>query len=129
MRSALHRALAFAVATFIALLLADLAVWGGYQGMHPREELGSQLLIHGAMHASVLVLSIVGAGTAFLLLRRRLPSLRAALWCGIGFAALSFFVLVASFNEAGFVGAGAWLLLGSATIAVFGALIAGRHEG
>jgi multidrug transporter EmrE-like cation transporter len=81
------------------------------------------------IHASVLVLTIMGAGIAFLLLRQRLPSIRVAVWSGIGFAALSFFVLVASFNEGGLLGASAWLLLGSAAVAALGALVGARRGG
>jgi hypothetical protein len=129
MNQALHRTFAFAGTAFVVLLLADLAVWGGYQGMHPRDELPSQLIMHGAMHVSVLVLSVIGAAVAFFFLRRRLPSTKVASVFGAVFATLSFFAIVAAFTAAGFIGAGAWLLLGSATIALLCGLIAGRNEG
>jgi hypothetical protein len=129
MKPAIHRTLVFAITAFLMLLIADLVVWGAYQGMHPRDELRSQLLMHGVMHASVLVLSLIGAATAFLLLRKRLPSTKGAALFGAIFATLSFFAIVAAFASGGFVGAGAWLLLGSAAMAILSGVVARRHEG
>lgn len=129
MKAAAYRTLAFAGTAFVLLLVADLAVWGGYQGMHPRDQLESQLIMHGAMHASVLVLSLMGAAVAFVTLRRRLPSARAASLFGAVFAVLSFFALVAAFSAAGFWGAGAWLLIGSVVLAFVSGLLGKPHEG
>jgi hypothetical protein len=129
MKSVAHRTLGFAGTAFIVLLLADLAVWGGYQGMHPREDLQSQLLMRAALHLSVLVVSAIGATFAFFLLRQRLPSTKVASSFGAIFAAISFFALVAAFTAFGVVGAGAWLLVGSVITAVVSSLIAGQHVG
>src|SRR5438045_2308782 len=122
MKAAAYRTLAFAGTAFLVLLAADLAFWGGYQGMHPRDQLESQLITHGAMHASVLVLSLMGATFAFVTLRHRLLSAKAASLFGAAFAVLSFFALVAAFSAAGFWGAGAWLLIGSIVFAFLSGL-------
>jgi hypothetical protein len=129
MKAAAYRTLAFAGTAFLVLLVSDLALWGGYQGFHPRDQLESQLITHGAMHASVLVLSLIGAAIAFLTLRRRLPSAKAASLFGAIFAVLSFFALVAAFSAAGFWGAAAWLLIGSIVLAFLSALFRRPHEG
>jgi amino acid transporter len=81
------------------------------------------------MHASVLVLSFIGVAVAFVTLRRRLPSAKAASLFGVVFAVLSFFFLVAAFATAGFWGAGAWLLVGSIVLAFLSGLLGKPHEG
>jgi hypothetical protein len=117
MKAVASRTLAFTGTAVVVLLVADLAFWGAYQGMHPRDELGAQLITHGAVHASVFVLSLIGAGIAFVALSNRVPSKTRATLFGVIFAVLSFFGLVESFSAAGFWGAGAWILFGSMILA------------
>ena len=97
--------------------------------MHPRDQLASQLVLRGYMHAGVLLLSLAGAAVAFWLLQRRLPSLKAASSFGALFAVISFFAVVIAFEAAGVVAAAAWLLVGSALVALASGLFVRPHGG
>lgn len=94
--------------------------------MHPREQLASQLVLHGYMHAGVLLLSLAGAAVAFWLLQHRLPSAKAASFFGASFAVISFFAVVLAFEAAGLVAAAAWLLVGSTLVALSSGLFVGH---
>lgn len=97
----------FSVSALVLLLVADLAVWGGYQGMNSREQVGALLLAHAAMLSAVFFLALLGTSAAFLLFRNRLPSRKVATLVGAAFAIVSFFALVTAFSAGGVIAAGA----------------------
>lgn len=129
MRLVLIRAAVLASGVFATFLVADVLSWGAYQGLHPRDQLGSQLAVHGAVHLAVLLLSFAGAAASFFALRNRLPSIKAAALFGVAFAVASFFALPATTAIAGMLAGAAWLLAGSAVAAIASGVLAGAQRG
>ena len=119
----------FSITAFLLLGLADLAVWGGYQGVHPREQFESTLWVHAGILAAVFLFALLGSLVAFLTFKHRLPSLKVAILGGAVFAFASFFALVAVFGIGGAAAAGVWLLLGSALIAGISCAVGRHHVG
>ena len=97
--------------------------------MHPRDQIGRQIVVHGAVHLAVLLLSLAGATASFFALRNRLPSVKAASLFGVAFAIASFFALPATMAVAGMLGGAAWLLAGSAVVAVASGVLTGARHG
>jgi hypothetical protein len=129
MRRPILLAFLFSATAFVLLALADIAVWGGYQGMHAREQVAAALLTHAGMLAAVFLLSLVGSALAYLALGKRLPSRKGAVIGGAVFAVASFVGLVAAFGVGGLLVVAAWVLLGSALVATGSCLASKQHAG
>ena len=130
MSEALRRAGLFALTVCLFLIFADIALWGFYQGAHPRDELVSQLLVRALLHSSVLVLCALGAVVAFYLVRNRLPSGLAVSLSAVAFGVASLFVFMLAFANGGPLLVAIWLVAGSAAAAALAALFVGnRHVG
>lgn len=123
MRGNVIRASAFAGITFLLLVVADVFMWGGYQGGHPEAQRSDLLGTHAAFHAGVLGLSMLGAFIGFVPVRRRfLPMNRIVVLAAV-FAIATFFAVVAAFQAGGVFVAALWLLVGSSIVAFVGGRI------
>jgi hypothetical protein len=120
MRGNVIRALTFASVTFVLLVLADAAMWGGFQGAQPEAQHSELLRIHVAFHAAVLTLAFIGALIGFLPVRKRLLPIKGAVILAVIFSMLSFFAVIGAFQIGGIAAAGIWLVAGSATVAFVG---------
>jgi hypothetical protein len=131
MKPGRHRALVFASTASLILLLAYLIAWFGYQATNPGEDFRWQVLMYGAMHASVVALSIVGATVAFLLLHQQLPSVKAASLFGAAFAAISFFAAALAMVITGTLHQPLWglVFLSGFPLTVYLGLLVARRRG
>jgi hypothetical protein len=127
MKRALVLAAVFSLTAFVLLGVADFAVWGGYQGMHPRQQVTTLAITHAVMLAAMFLFSLVGSALAFIAFRHRLPSHIFAVAGGAVFALASFFAVVATFKMGGLLFTAVWLLLGSALVATVACLLAPRR--
>ena len=108
----------FALGAFALLLVADVLLFGVFQGGPPPEHRNEVLLSHAAFHGAVLVLSGLGASFGFFLQRHTLPSLPQAFALGAAFGLVSILAASGMLMLAGVLGALAWLLLGSISFAL-----------
>jgi hypothetical protein len=80
---------------------------------------------HGVFHVAVLLISGVGALTAFAFMRHRLPSVRVTLVLGICYGLCTVLAGPGMLILAGVAGAAGWMALGSLAFAL-GATLFGR---
>jgi len=110
------------------MLLADVLIWGGYQGGHPQSQRNELLWTHGAFHTGVLVLSMIGAFVGFIPVRGRVISINRVVVLAIVFAIATFFAVASTFQAGGIAAAALWLLVGSSVITfVGGRMLSSSH--
>ncbi len=117
------RAVAFAIAAFVVLLLADLLLFGVFQVGPAPEHRYEVMGAHAAFHVAALVLSAAGASLGFFLQRQALPSFLVAFALGAAFGLVSVLVAADMLMLAGIYAALAWVLLGSMGSALASRLI------
>jgi hypothetical protein len=80
------------------------------------------------MHGATLVLTAIGAGIGFGLLRAYTITNARIVGLGVVLGLLTLAGAVVAFQAAGIAGVGAWLLLGSAAVAFLGGKVLGRKD-
>ena len=120
MRGHAIRATTFAGITFLLMLLADVLMWGGYQGGHLESQRNELLWTHGVFHTGVLLLSMICAFVGFIPVRERFISISRVVVLAIVFAIATFFAVASSFQVGGIAAAALWLLVGSSVMTFVG---------
>jgi hypothetical protein len=114
--------LQFALSAFLVVMAIDAALSLGFQPAPEPENRRTFLLSHGAFHAAVLVLSAIGACVGFFLVRERIPSSRLNVALATTYGIATTVTAFGAFVLSGLLGVAAWLLLGSMSFAIGGAL-------
>lgn len=125
MRNALLPTLRFALFAFLVVLVLDALLSLLFQPPPASENWRAFLFTHGLFHAAVLVLSLIGAGLGFTVIRSRLPSASQNLGLALAYGLVTPVTSFGAFLFAGVLGVVVWLLLGSMSFAL-GAALFGR---
>jgi len=128
MRKTVLRAFIFAGTVVVVSLAIDFLLAIFYQGGPPAEGREDFLRMRAVIHGATLVLTAVGAALGFAFLRSyAITTFRiAALGALLGVFALS--GALVSFQAGGLWGIGAWLVLGSALVALIGGRVLGVRD-
>ena len=110
------------------MLLADVLLWGGYQGGHPESQRSELVRTHALFHAAVLLLSMIGAFIGFVPVRRRFLSINRIAILALIFAVATFFAVDFAFQAGGIVAAALWLLVGSSIVAFLGGRMLSKSQ-
>jgi hypothetical protein len=128
MRKTILRALIFSGTVAAVSLAIDFLLAIFYQGGPLAGDRSDFLQMRAIIHGATLVLGLIGAALGFVFLRcYAITTLRVvALGTVLGVFALS--GVLVSFQAGGIWGGGAWLLLGSAAVALIGGRMLGVKE-
>lgn len=129
MRTVLKRTAAFVAIAFPLSLSSTLLSWAKQEDGLGQELLRQLLPFRVGFHAGELLLTTIGAMSAFALLRHRLPPTHTVIALGAAFGVMSFFAVGGAFHVGGLASAAIWALAGSAVFAYGGALAAPQHDG
>lgn len=113
MSKSVQRAVVFAVAVFLLLLLADAFFVDVFRGGFTAEHRDAVQLVHMVFPGAVLVFSGLGAWVGFLLAHAPLPSMTRSFATGAAFGLISVVAISGILRAFGIDGVIGWLFFGA----------------